>query len=324
MSRVHIAPKSGFLASAKEFTTLLSIVLVVRIFLFGLYQVPTGSMETTMLVGERFFADKLSYFFRNPTKGEIISLNAPDFVYSKNPLMRLLQLYVFGPFPFNLGPDNWTKRVIGVPGDHVEGKIEDGKPVVYLNGARLEEPYVNRYPLIRIRTQDSKKACEQLEQEVRSAFGNAFVDRTMIERFVGQRMDFCPRSYDPSVGYDAQPFYRIDPSKIASTDLIMPQTPIRPDMSETPVRAGANFWNGSDVFSVHLRQDEYWCMGDNRRGSRDCRVFGPFKGEWIRGRIVLRLVSFDSTENWWIVDLIKHPIDFWKRVRWHRFFQWIN
>jgi signal peptidase I len=323
VSRVYTPQRSGFLASVREFVGLLLIVLVIRIFLFGLYQVPTGSMETTMLVGERFFADKLSYFFRGPTRGEIISLNAPDFVYSQNPVMKILQLYLLGPFPFGLGPDNWTKRVIGVPGDHVEGKIENGKPVVYLNGQKLDEPYINKYPLIRVWSQDIHGECDRREKEVQAVLGRS-VDRVALERLVRQGLDFCPRSYDPSVGYDEQPFYRIDPTRIASAELIMPQTPIRPDMPDMHEQRDTNFWNGSDIFSVHLGDDEYWCMGDNRLGSRDCRSFGPFKVEWIRGRIVFRIWSMDSSESWWIVDLVKHPVDFWKRIRWQRFFQWVN
>ena len=39
--------------------------------------------------------------------------------------------------------------VIGVPGDHIKGVIEDGKPVVYVNGKKLDEQaYINKYPLI--------------------------------------------------------------------------------------------------------------------------------------------------------------------------------
>ena len=59
-------------------------------------------------------------------------------------------------------------------------------------------------------------------------------------------------------------------------------------------------------------------MGDNRRGSFDSRGWGVLKGDLIHGRILFRLWSSDSDESWWILDLIKHPIDFWKRMRWSR------
>src|SRR3989304_2199400 len=93
--------QQSFLSSVAEFAFLLTIVFLVRTFIFGLYQVPTGSMETTMLVGERFFADKLSYNFRHPRHGEIIAFNDPSFKYSTNALMKIFQRYAWGP-------SNWT------------------------------------------------------------------------------------------------------------------------------------------------------------------------------------------------------------------------
>ena len=123
---------AGFLATMREIAGLLLIVFIIRTVGFGLYQVPTGSMEPTMLVGERFFADKFTVLFRDIKRGDIISFNAPDasqcsmgFQYSDNKLVYLWQHYVYGPA-------NWTKRVIGIPGDEVKGTIEDGHPVVYL------------------------------------------------------------------------------------------------------------------------------------------------------------------------------------------------
>jgi len=113
-----------------QIIVILTLVFLLRTFGFGLYQVPTGSMETTMLVGERFFADKLTVWFTSIKRGEIISFNEPIYKYSKNPFMNLWERYFWGP-------SNWTKRVIGIPGDHIQGKIEDGHPVVYLNGKKI-------------------------------------------------------------------------------------------------------------------------------------------------------------------------------------------
>jgi len=78
---------------------------------------------------------------------------------------------------------------------------------------------------------------------------------------------------------------------------------------------------GCDVFDITLKADQYWLMGDNRRGSHDCRFFGPIERRLIHGKIIFRIWSIDSDESWWIVDLITHPVDFWSRIRWDRFFQ---
>ena len=83
-----------------------------------------------MLVGERFFADKFTPLFGSIKHGDIISFNDPNFDYSDNYMIDLFQRYVWGPA-------NWTKRVIGMPGDHIESKMEDGKPVTYRNGEKV-------------------------------------------------------------------------------------------------------------------------------------------------------------------------------------------
>lgn len=318
MAQHHEKKKQSLQSSIIELAYLLLIVFLVRTFGFGLYQVPTGSMETTMLVGERFFADKLSYNFRTPRHGEIIAFNGPEFKYSSNPLMKLFQRYVWGP-------DNWTKRVIGVPGDTIRGVIEDGKPVVYRNGVKLDEPYINKYPLIYL----SRHTKAQIMKEIEEMAGGYKLDHAAVEQYVEQRLKqdrVPPHSYDSNVAYDDQPFYDIDENRIVrdaqgNPQLLVPGTAIMPKNGKTSPDETHNNWTWSDVFFIKLGPDEYWCMGDNRLGSHDCRFFGPIKEQEIHGRIVFRIWSIDSNESWWIVDLIKHPINFWQRVRWSRFFQ---
>ena len=78
--------------------------------------VPTSSMENTIMAGDRVIGSRLYYLRHEPERGDIIVFDYPD-----DPNI----LYI--------------KRVIGVPGDHIE--INGGK--VYINGEVLEEPYLN-------------------------------------------------------------------------------------------------------------------------------------------------------------------------------------
>ncbi len=321
MAQHNHEKKQSLFAQISEFAFLLLIVFLIRSFGFGLYQVPTGSMETTMLVGERFFADKFSYIFRQPRHGEIIAFNDPEFIYSSNFVKKLFQRYVWGP-------SNWTKRVIGIPGDVIRGVIEDGKPAIYRNGEKLDELYVNAYPLIHVYRQDVAALKEKIDEEVQRAARGYRVDQSAVEQYIMQRLaqETTWRSYDSTAAYDKQPFYDLNEDRIVrdnqgNPELLIPGTPLMPKNGKTSPSEATNNWSKSDVFYLKLGEDEYWCMGDNRLGSKDCRFFGPIKGQEIHGRIIFRIWSIDSDESWWIVDLMKHPINFWERVRWSRFFQ---
>lgn len=291
--------KEGFLSGLKEIIILLAIVFLIRTFGFGLYQVPTGSMETTMLVGERFFADKFTVLFSKINRGDIVAFNDPLFKYSKNSYVRLFEEYAWGP-------SNWTKRVIGVPGDEIRGVVENGKPVVYINGVISNEPYINKYPLIYVWKID----INEIQKQARNGEN------------VGQFLS--PKSYDQNLSYEKQVFYGIKKDRIfinPETDkpvILAPGTPLEPGKK---VVNGENYWNNGDDFYVKLGENQYWMMGDNRLGSLDSRFFGPIDGRLIHGKILFRIWSVDSDENWWILDLIKHPIDFIKRIRFNRFFQ---
>ncbi|MFW6287721.1 MAG: signal peptidase I [bacterium] len=89
----------------------LLLVLIINVFYFANYTVPTGSMHPTIKIGERFFADKISYKFVEPERGEIIVFKEPY----KN-------------------ESRYTKRLIGLPGESVQ--IKDGD--IFINGEETE------------------------------------------------------------------------------------------------------------------------------------------------------------------------------------------
>lgn len=288
-----------------EIIGLLMLVFLIRTMVFSLYKVPSGSMETTMLVGEYYFADKLSYWFRAPKRGEVIACNQPTYVYSTNPVIKLLEQYISIPW-VQWGPENWTKRIIGLPGEHVRGVVENGVAVIYINGERLDEPYVNKYPLITMWVADYKE----------------IENRIKLGRFDGPLT--ITRSYDPTLPFNKQPFYTINEARLVKdyNGALEIKQPGRawPDKIDSRMGTNQNYWNGCDTFNVRLGQDEYWIMGDNRLGSTDSRFFGPIKKESIHARILWRLWSIDSDEAWTHMALLKHPIDFWSYLRWNRFF----
>lgn len=306
--------------NTRELITLLTIVLLIRTFGFGLYEVPTGCMEPAMLQGERFFADKFTPLFRWPKRGDIISFNAPQYQYSTNPVMKFVQEYFWGP-------DNWTKRVIGVPGDKVRGVIEDGKPVIYVNDQKLNEPYLNTYPVVQMYKTDIKSTLELAKKEALSSMKCENIDDRYYPLILDQVLHGASYthtlSYDPSKPYDQQPFYRMEDSRMVKDQegkliMDMPGTPLSKHYAHR-CQVGNNYWDGTDEFYVELDKTQYWMMGDNRKASYDSRFWGPLDAYQIRGFIVFRIMSRDGW-GWLLLDLLQHPIDFWTRMRWSRFF----
>ncbi len=56
----------------------------------------------------------------------------------------------------------------------------------------------------------------------------------------------------------------------------------------------------SDVEPVTLGEKEYYCLGDNRPGSRDSRYYGPFEKEQIlaKGAFILLPLSQFGVKSW--------------------------
>ncbi len=77
-------------------------------------QVPTGSMETTVMAGDRILVNRLSYVFGEPKRGDIVTFIYPDD-----------------------GKTLYLKRIMGLPGETISGK----NGVIYINDEPLEEDF---------------------------------------------------------------------------------------------------------------------------------------------------------------------------------------
>lgn len=121
-------PKPNREENIFEFIASICAVLVVGLFVitfvFQNFEIPSSSMEKTLLIGDHVLVDRITFappahwapfmYYRNIRRGDIIVFYKPG-----EPKLFLV------------------KRVIGIPGDHLH--LEHG--VVYINGKRQIQPY---------------------------------------------------------------------------------------------------------------------------------------------------------------------------------------
>jgi signal peptidase I len=135
---IHIhRKKESWLEVVKTIVYALLIAGVIRSFLFQPFNIPSGSMEGTLLIGDYLFVSKSTYGFSRysfpfgliPFSGRFAVMSEPqrgDIVVFKFP------------------PDNSTdyiKRLIGLPGDRIQ--MKDG--VLYINDMAVPKVKVEDY-----------------------------------------------------------------------------------------------------------------------------------------------------------------------------------
>jgi len=117
--------KPGILRTIFEYAVSIGIAFIaaflINNFILFNANVPSGSMENTIMTGDRVFGFRLAYFLSEPERGDIVIFKYPD--------------------DESL---NYIKRIIGLPGETVT--IRDGLVYINDNADPLNEPYLAEAP----------------------------------------------------------------------------------------------------------------------------------------------------------------------------------
>lgn len=115
-----------------EFLASLAGVLVTGLFIITFivqaFEIPSASMEDTLLIGDHVFVNRVQFSPGTPWVGPIVpyrQIHRGDIVVFLSMDPATPELYI-------------VKRIIGIPGDRIH--LRDG--VVYRNGEKLNESYV--------------------------------------------------------------------------------------------------------------------------------------------------------------------------------------
>ncbi len=265
------------------------VVLIINQYLFQAYQIPSGSMENTLLIGDRIFVNKLVYGpellpgmvklsgFAKPTRDTVIIFDNPLYL-SKGPVFDLVQRIIYmltlsivdidvnkngQPRPHFL-----IKRAIGVGGDRI--RIHEGS-------VSLKPRGIDTW----MREADFKKLS-----------GANYHTRRLLS----------PKDYEV---IHAQAL--VDADKSAG---ITP-SPVTAKLATEPVSAyGDQYeWMGvryEDLHAIYPESRDYsnnwrqfelgwyipngWVfpMGDNRDNSKDARYFGPVQLRSVLGKAMFK------------------------------------
>ncbi|MGP1939445.1 MAG: signal peptidase I [Arsenophonus sp. ET-DL9-MAG3] len=254
--------KTSLFDTCSSIFPILAIVLVIRSFFYEPFQIPSGSMMPTLLVGDFILVEKFAYRLKDPvTQSTLLETGKPKrgdiavFKYPKNP---------------NL---DFVKRIIGLPGDKIIYDPEQKELHIYPNCSISDNFQV--LPII----------YSSLKESEWVLFFNI---NSILENQKGSYQIPLNKSVPSNALRQAE---RVE--KLGNTTsheiLIIPQvyTQSRYQQSGLP----NNEWV---VPSKH-----YFMMGDNRDNSADSRLWGFVPEDNLVGRAVIIWFSLDKHENEW-------------------------
>ncbi|MEW6661250.1 MAG: signal peptidase I [Bacillota bacterium] len=107
--------KSAFSEFLESIIIAIILATVIRVFLFQPFYIPSGSMEPTLMPGDRIIVNKLVYRFSEPVRGDVVV------------------------FKYPLDPQkDYIKRIVAVMGERI--KVIDSR--LFINNKQVPEPYL--------------------------------------------------------------------------------------------------------------------------------------------------------------------------------------
>ncbi len=308
-------------------------MLFVRTFFVDQFRIPTGSMESNLLVGDFLFVSKLHYGTRTPVSLGIpfTTLHVPGLELPHTRLPGFSEVERRDAFVFNWPGDDlslpvdrrqhYVKRVVGLPGETLE--IREG--VVHINGQPLPdgENYQHAYVIYKRDPRLPLSEVRLRELGVRQVVGQGaeysiviatkpvadavaalpYVER--VERFREPgpgEPGFENNKWPAGQGYTSWNYGPVELPAEGQTFTFTDQN--WPYLSATinaheghraERRADGTFLiDGQPAQQYTFTQDYFFAMGDNRDDSLDSRFWGYVPMNHVIGKAVMTYFSWDG------------------------------
>ena len=253
--------RPSWLETGTSIFPVLAIVLIVRSFIYEPFQIPSGSMMPTLLVGDFMLVEKFAYGLKDPiTQTTLIETGKP----------KRGDIAVF-KYPKDTNVD-FVKRVIGMPGDKIVYNPDAKELTIYPNCADnncTEQLPITYGPL----APSEWTMFFDVDSVVDSQKGNYEipVDQELPRNAL--------RQYQRSETLDT-----VEHQILIIRQAVTEAKYIQPNMPR-------NEWI--------VPEKQYFMMGDNRDNSSDSRMWGFVPEQNLVGRAVFIWLSLDKQENEW-------------------------
>lgn len=244
--------------------------LLIKSFLIETSRVPTGSMETTIKVGDFLFVNKFIYGSSSPRNIPFTNIALPFFQLPAIAEPERGDIVVF-EYPgdrdqlFPTRIDNYVKRCIGLPGDTIQIKNK----VAFINGKEAPIPsniqYLDEYPI-----------------------PEGVSDYNIFPKGANWNKDNYGPYLIPKKG---------DVIELNTENVDKWRTIIDREFGAkvVKVRSGKVTIDGKPVDSYTIQKDYYFMMGDNRDDSADSRYWGLVPRDLVVGEALMIYWSWDPS-----------------------------
>ncbi len=253
--------KPGWMETSTSIFPVLAIVLIVRSFIYEPFQIPSGSMMPTLLVGDFMLVEKFAYGLKDPvTQTTLIKTGQPkrgDIAVFKYPVEPTV---------------DFVKRVIGLPGDKLVYNPTTKELTIYPNCPNNE-------------------CTDKLDVVYGPLEPSEWVMSFNVESIVeSQKGNFQIPVSEPVPSYALRQYGRSEKLGDVSHQILV----IKEAMTQARFKQPNMPQNEWIVPPKH-----YFMMGDNRDNSSDSRMWGFVPEENLVGRAVFIWLSLDKQENEW-------------------------
>ncbi|MFD1801914.1 signal peptidase I [Mixta tenebrionis] len=262
-AQLNVTPRSGWVETLASIFPVLAVVFIVRSFVYEPFQIPSGSMMPTLLIGDFIVVEKFAYGLKDPiTQTTLIPTGHPqrgDIVVFKYPRDTSL---------------DYIKRVIGVPGDRVTYDALN-KTLTVMPACAGDEPCTKALPVTYSDVEPSP----------------------FIQTFGGYGGRVTSGGFWPVPLNESMPDgIRLDMRKETLGD-VTHNILLREDASND----SRNYYQqaGSPQSSWLVPEGHYFMMGDNRDNSADSRYWGFVPEKNIVGKATGIWMSFEKQEGQW-------------------------